>query len=85
MNFGLTVCVYVCACLEPSLYAPLICGYFFPFAARRWLHRDLTDNYILKYVVWVFFPVLLILFSSGFAHTVAPQAIGNYAFGDLIS
>ncbi|XP_064456611.1 chloride channel protein 2-like [Ornithodoros turicata] len=44
---------------------------------RRWLHRDLTDNLILKYVVWVFFPVLLILFSSGFAHTVAPQAIGS--------
>ncbi|XP_022661576.1 chloride channel protein 2-like isoform X2 [Varroa jacobsoni] len=44
---------------------------------RQWLYHDLASHLALKYIAWVFFPVLLILFSCGFAHTVAPQAIGS--------
>ncbi|XP_018497155.1 chloride channel protein 2 [Galendromus occidentalis] len=44
---------------------------------RQWLYNDLASHLALKYIAWVFFPVLLILFSCGFAHTVAPQAIGS--------
>ncbi|UYV79502.1 CLCN2 [Cordylochernes scorpioides] len=45
--------------------------------AKIWLYRDLTQHILLQYLAWVSFPLILILFSAGFVHVVAPQAIGS--------
>ncbi|GAB6018690.1 hypothetical protein CHUAL_000366 [Chamberlinius hualienensis] len=45
--------------------------------ARLWLYKDLATHVALQYVAWISFPIVLILFSSGFTHVVAPQAIGS--------
>jgi len=51
-------------------------------AARRILYDEISDdgsyqNILLKYMAWVSLPVCLVLFSAGFVHIVAPQAIGS--------
>ena len=53
-------------------YTIAMCGH-----ARHWLVEDLVENIYLQFVAWVSLPVLLILFSAGFVHIVAPQAIGS--------
>ena len=53
-------------------YTIAMCGH-----ARHWLVEDLVENIYLQFVAWVSLPVLLILFSAGFVHLVAPQAIGS--------
>jgi len=45
--------------------------------ARLWLVTDLASNIGLQYLAWVSLPVFLVLFSAGFVHVVAPQAIGS--------
>ncbi|KAG1681936.1 Chloride channel protein 2 [Nymphon striatum] len=45
--------------------------------ARIWLYQDLVKHHGLQFLSWTMFPVLLIIFSSGFVHVVAPQAIGS--------
>ena len=35
------------------------------------------SNIYIQFLAWVSLPVLLILFSAGFVHIVAPQAIGS--------
>merc|ERR1719210_2276484 len=45
--------------------------------ARLWLVKDIVENVYLQFVAWVSLPVLLILYSAGFVHLVAPQAIGS--------
>lgn len=45
--------------------------------SRIWLYRDLTEHPVLQYLAWVALPLCLILFSSGFVHITAPQAIGS--------
>merc|ERR1719422_3077764 len=45
--------------------------------ARLWLVKDLVSNIYLQFVAWVSLPVFLVLFSTGFVHVVAPQAIGS--------
>lgn len=45
--------------------------------SRIWLYRDLTEHPVLQYLAWVTLPLCLILFSSGFVHITAPQAIGS--------
>merc|ERR1719309_1361276 len=45
--------------------------------ARLWLAKDLIDNLGLQFLAWVGLPVFLVLFSAGFVHVVAPQAIGS--------
>merc|ERR1719187_2631153 len=45
--------------------------------ARLWLVKDLMPNIVLQFVAWVVLPVFLVLFSTGFVHVVAPQAIGS--------
>ncbi|XP_044004492.1 chloride channel protein 2-like isoform X2 [Aphidius gifuensis] len=45
--------------------------------ARIWLYQDLTSHPALQYLAWVSLPVILILFSAGFVHIVAPQSIGS--------
>lgn len=45
--------------------------------ARIWLYRDLASHTALQYLAWVSLPVCLILFSAGFVHILAPQAVGS--------
>ena len=45
--------------------------------ARLRLVEDLVTNVPGQFVAWVTLPVLLVLFSAGFVHVVAPQAIGS--------
>ncbi|KAF8783521.1 Chloride channel protein 2 like protein [Argiope bruennichi] len=45
--------------------------------SRIWLYRDLTAHPFLQYLAWVALPMCLILFSAGFVHVTAPQAIGS--------
>ncbi|GIX79872.1 chloride channel protein 2 [Caerostris extrusa] len=53
-------------------YAIAIC-----LRTRIWLYRDLARHPLLQYMAWIAFPLTLILFSSGFVHIIAPQAIGS--------
>jgi hypothetical protein len=41
-----------------------------------WLYSDLTEHPALQYLAWISLPVFLVLFSAGFVHILAPQAIG---------
>ena len=45
--------------------------------ARLWLVKDLVSNIWVQFLAWVSLPVFLVLFSTGFVHIVAPQAIGS--------
>ncbi|RXN11295.1 chloride channel 1-like protein [Labeo rohita] len=45
--------------------------------AYKWFYGELKGNIPLQYLVWVFYPMVLILFASLFCHLVAPQAIGS--------
>uniref|UniRef100_A0A8C1C1G4 Chloride channel protein n=1 Tax=Cyprinus carpio carpio TaxID=630221 RepID=A0A8C1C1G4_CYPCA len=43
----------------------------------KWMYGGLDSNVILQYLAWVTYPVVLISFSAGFTHIVAPQAAGS--------
>uniref|UniRef100_A0AAY4D070 CBS domain-containing protein n=1 Tax=Denticeps clupeoides TaxID=299321 RepID=A0AAY4D070_9TELE len=43
----------------------------------KWIHAELRGNIALQYLVWVTYPMLLVLFASIFCHLVSPQAIGS--------
>uniref|UniRef100_A0A8C0UYP2 Chloride voltage-gated channel 1 n=1 Tax=Cyanistes caeruleus TaxID=156563 RepID=A0A8C0UYP2_CYACU len=45
--------------------------------AYKWTYRALHPNVPLQYVVWVAFPLGLILFAASFCHFVSPQAVGS--------
>jgi len=45
--------------------------------AQLWLYRDLATHPALQYLAWICLPVFLVLFSAGFVHILAPQAIGS--------
>ncbi|NXS31036.1 CLCN1 protein, partial [Pomatostomus ruficeps] len=45
--------------------------------AYKWTYRQLHPNVPLQYVVWVAFPLGLILFAASFCHFVSPQAVGS--------
>ncbi|XP_067307516.1 chloride channel protein 2c isoform X3 [Pseudorasbora parva] len=45
--------------------------------AQKWMYGGLDSNVILQYMAWVTYPVVLISFSAGFTHIVAPQAAGS--------
>ncbi|XP_022250367.1 chloride channel protein 2-like [Limulus polyphemus] len=45
--------------------------------ARIWLYRDLTEHPAQQYLAWLTFPLILMLFSAGFVHVVAAQAVGS--------
>uniref|UniRef100_A0A673NKK2 Chloride channel, voltage-sensitive 2b n=1 Tax=Sinocyclocheilus rhinocerous TaxID=307959 RepID=A0A673NKK2_9TELE len=45
--------------------------------AQKWMYGGLDSNVILQYFAWVTYPVVLISFSAGFTHIVAPQAAGS--------
>uniref|UniRef100_A0A8C1C1S0 Chloride channel protein n=1 Tax=Cyprinus carpio carpio TaxID=630221 RepID=A0A8C1C1S0_CYPCA len=44
---------------------------------QKWMYGGLDSNVILQYLAWVTYPVVLISFSAGFTHIVAPQAAGS--------
>uniref|UniRef100_A0A4W4EZC9 Uncharacterized protein n=1 Tax=Electrophorus electricus TaxID=8005 RepID=A0A4W4EZC9_ELEEL len=43
----------------------------------KWMYRELRGNILLQYLVWVIYPMVLIIFATIFCHLVAPQAIGS--------
>ncbi|KAM7064983.1 chloride channel protein 1 [Acridotheres tristis] len=45
--------------------------------AYKWTYGVLHPNIPLQYVVWVAFPLGLILFAASFCHFVSPQAVGS--------
>ncbi len=52
-----------------------LCG-----ASRMMIYNVVKEqdyNVFLQFLAWVSLPVMLVLFSAGFVHVVAPQAIGS--------
>uniref|UniRef100_A0A803Y359 Chloride voltage-gated channel 1 n=1 Tax=Meleagris gallopavo TaxID=9103 RepID=A0A803Y359_MELGA len=47
------------------------------FASYKWMYRELHPNVPLQYLVWVAYPLVLILFAAIFCHLVSPQAVGS--------
>ncbi|XP_052224832.1 chloride channel protein 2-like [Dreissena polymorpha] len=45
--------------------------------AKIWLYDEASFSGPLQYLCWVLYPLLLILFATGFTHLVSPQAIGS--------
>ncbi|XP_053535179.1 chloride channel protein 2 [Ictalurus punctatus] len=45
--------------------------------AQKWMYGGLEGNMVLQYLAWITYPVVLISFSAGFTHIVAPQAAGS--------
>ncbi|XP_069722317.1 chloride channel protein 1 [Phaenicophaeus curvirostris] len=45
--------------------------------AYKWMYRELHPNIPMQYLVWVAFPLVLILFAAIFCHLVSPQAVGS--------
>ncbi|ELK13764.1 Chloride channel protein, skeletal muscle [Pteropus alecto] len=46
-------------------------------AAYKWTYYQMRPSLPLQYLVWVTFPLLLILFSALFCHLISPQAVGS--------
>lgn len=57
----------------------LHCCYYPSYSAYKWIYEKLRGNVPLQYLVWVIYPMMLILFASFFCNLVAPQAIGMYS------
>ncbi|NWI96685.1 CLCN1 protein, partial [Pitta sordida] len=45
--------------------------------AYKWMYRELHPNVPMQYVVWVAYPLALILFAAIVCHLVSPQAVGS--------
>ncbi|XP_064431897.1 chloride channel protein 1 isoform X6 [Mirounga angustirostris] len=45
--------------------------------AYKWTYYQMQPNLPLQYLVWVTFPLTLILFSALFCHLISPQAVGS--------
>ncbi|XP_062417610.1 chloride channel protein 2-like [Pungitius pungitius] len=45
--------------------------------AQKWIYEGLDSNVFLQYLAWVAYPVVLIIFSAGFTHILAPKAVGS--------
>ncbi|KAM7120389.1 chloride channel protein 1 [Molossus nigricans] len=45
--------------------------------AYKWTYRQVQPSLPLQFLVWVTFPLLLILFSALFCHLISPQAVGS--------
>ncbi|NXU83636.1 CLCN1 protein, partial [Xiphorhynchus elegans] len=45
--------------------------------AYKWMYRKLDPNVPMQYVVWVAYPLALILFAAIVCHLVSPQAVGS--------
>lgn len=62
-----------------SITSLLHCCYYPSYSAYKWMYGKLRGNVPLQYLVWVAYPMVLILFASFFCNLVAPQAIGVYS------
>jgi chloride channel 2 len=67
MDYTISMCNNVGPTISDVRY------YLFDPQARLWLVKDLVSNVYLQFTAWVTLPVLLVLFSTGFVHVVAPQ------------
>ncbi|KAJ8782856.1 hypothetical protein J1605_009464 [Eschrichtius robustus] len=45
--------------------------------AYKWTYYQMQPNLPLQFLVWVTFPLILILFSALFCHLISPQAVGS--------
>uniref|UniRef100_A0A8D1FSI5 Chloride channel protein n=1 Tax=Sus scrofa TaxID=9823 RepID=A0A8D1FSI5_PIG len=45
--------------------------------AYKWTYYQMQPNLPLQFLVWVTFPLVLILFSALFCHLISPQAVGS--------
>ncbi|XP_008592603.1 PREDICTED: chloride channel protein 1 [Galeopterus variegatus] len=45
--------------------------------AYKWTYAQMRPSLPLQFLVWVTFPLILILFSALFCHLISPQAIGS--------
>ncbi|KXJ80430.1 hypothetical protein RP20_CCG025170 [Aedes albopictus] len=45
--------------------------------SRTWMYQEFEGQPAMQYFVWVSMSVCLVMFSAGFVHLVAPQAIGS--------
>uniref|UniRef100_G3N4P6 Chloride channel 2c n=1 Tax=Gasterosteus aculeatus aculeatus TaxID=481459 RepID=G3N4P6_GASAC len=45
--------------------------------AQMWMYGGPDRNVFLQYLVWVTYPVVLIIFSAGFTQILAPHAVGS--------
>ncbi|XP_071946153.1 chloride channel protein 2-like isoform X2 [Antedon mediterranea] len=45
--------------------------------AHIWVYRELSGHPFLQYLAWCFYPIIFVVFSAGFGHLVAPQAVGS--------
>ncbi|XP_008497333.2 chloride channel protein 1 isoform X1 [Calypte anna] len=45
--------------------------------AYKWMYRELHLNIPMQYLVWVAYPLVLILFAATFCQLVSPQAVGS--------
>ncbi|XP_024428619.2 chloride channel protein 1 isoform X1 [Desmodus rotundus] len=45
--------------------------------AYKWTYYQMQPSLPLQYLVWVTFPLILILFSALFCHLISPQAVGS--------
>ncbi|XP_037016675.2 chloride channel protein 1 [Artibeus jamaicensis] len=45
--------------------------------AYKWTYHRVQPSLPLQYLVWVAFPLILILFSALFCHLISPQAVGS--------
>ncbi|TEA25149.1 hypothetical protein DBR06_SOUSAS1010023 [Sousa chinensis] len=45
--------------------------------AYKWTYYQMQPNLPLQFLVWVSFPLILILFSALFCHLISPQAVGS--------
>nr|XP_058929449.1 chloride channel protein 1 isoform X4 [Kogia breviceps] len=46
--------------------------------AYKWTYYQMQPNLPLQFLVWVTFPLILILFSALFCHLISPQAVGPF-------
>ncbi|NXN16499.1 CLCN1 protein, partial [Indicator maculatus] len=45
--------------------------------AYKWMYRKVQPSVPLQYLVWVSYPLALILFAALFCHLISPQAVGS--------
>ncbi|XP_023659535.2 chloride channel protein 1-like [Paramormyrops kingsleyae] len=43
----------------------------------KWMYSELRGNVALQYLVWIAYPMMLIIFASLFCQMVAPQSVGS--------
>ena len=70
------------AFLNWNYYYSYVIRRFFIRLARLWIYAEVAvgQHPVVRYLAWIFLPVCLLQFASGFVYLVAPQAAGNSLF-----